>query len=56
MTGGLWSLATVIGPILLIIAIIWALWSNRKAKDRTIRDAERGARELREDLEDDQVH
>ncbi len=55
MPGGWWGIVVVLGPILLIVALIWAFRSNRKADDRTIRKAERGARELREDLEDEQV-
>lgn len=50
----LWSLATIVGPILLIGFIIWAFVKNRKAPDSTVRRAEEGARELREDLDQDE--
>ena len=44
---GLWSLITVVGPILLIAAIIWAYLRNRTAGRASVARAERGARELR---------
>lgn len=50
----LWSLATILGPILLIGFIIWAFVKNRQAPDSTVRKAEEGARELREDLDQDE--
>lgn len=51
MTGWLWSLITVLGPILLIGAVAWMFVRNRNARRGTVDQAERGARELREDLE-----
>lgn len=31
MGSGLWSIATIIGPLLLIAIIIWAVLSNRRS-------------------------
>jgi cbb3-type cytochrome oxidase subunit 3 len=53
MTGWLWSLATILGPILLIGAIIYAFLRNRGGSRSEVRRAERGAVELREDLQRD---
>lgn len=44
--------ATVIGPILLLAAVIWACLRNRRASRSNEARAERGARELRHDIED----
>ena len=52
MTGWLWSLATILGPILLIAAIVWAFLRNRNPRPGEIERAERGARELRQDIEE----
>ncbi len=46
------SFATVIGPILLLGAIIWAWTRNRKTSDRVDRKAEQGARDLQRELEE----
>lgn len=53
MTGWFWSLITIVGPILLIGAIIWAFMRNRTAGRGNVERAERGARELREDINRD---
>ncbi len=55
MTGWLWSLATILGPILLIAAIVWAFLRNRNPRPGEIERAERGARELRQDIEEDEA-
>ena len=55
MTGWLWSLATILGPILLIGVILWAVLRNRQGGPREIERAERGAKELREDIEEDEA-
>lgn len=55
MTGWLWTLTTILGPILLIGAIVWAYWRNRKPRPGEIERAERGARELRQELEEDEA-
>lgn len=46
------ALATVIGPILLLGVLIWAWLRNRQASRSNKIKAERGARELRRDIED----
>jgi len=43
----------ILGPMLLIGAIVWAWARNRKTDTVTDRKAERGARELRKDIERD---
>ena len=49
--GGLWSVMTVVGPIILALVILYALFRNRKASsDQEIARTERGTRELREEL------
>jgi len=53
MTGWLWSLATILGPILLIAAIGWAYFRNRNPRPGEIARAEQGARELRQELEEE---
>lgn len=55
MTGWLWTLVTILGPLLLIAAIVWAYLRNRKPAPGEIARAERGARELREELEEDEA-
>jgi hypothetical protein len=52
---GLLPLVTVVGPILLLAAIIWAYFSNRNAGRASIERAERGARELRREIEKDEA-
>lgn len=39
--GNLWSLATFIGPILLIVAIVWAISRNRRQTPEEIARTER---------------
>jgi len=53
MTGWLWSLATILGPILLIGAILYAFFRNRGGTRREVDRAERGAAEFREELKRD---
>ena len=48
--GSVWSLAIIIGPILLIGAIIFAWFRNRNTSDRLERKADEGARALREEI------
>ena len=51
--GPLWGAVTIIGPILFFAIILWAYLSNRKGRDKgEIAEAERGAREVREDIKD----
>ena len=53
--GWFWSLATILGPILLIGAIIWAFLRNRNPRPEELARAERGARELREEIEEEEA-
>ena len=53
MSGAMWSLVTILGPILLIAAIVWAFLRNRGARPGSFERAERGAEELRDELERD---
>ena len=55
MMGWLWTLITILGPILLIGAILWAWLRNRNPRPGEIAQAERGARELREELEEEEA-
>lgn len=32
MSGGWWSLMTILGPIVLAVAIAWAILNNRRSK------------------------
>lgn len=49
--GGLWGVMTVVGPIVLALVILYALFRNKTASsDRDIARTERGTRELREQL------
>lgn len=45
------AIATIIGPILLLAVLIWAWLRNRQASRSNEIQAERGARELRRDIE-----
>ena len=50
--GTLWSLLTVIGPLLLAGAILWALLRNRaRERPEDIARSEQGARELRDRID-----
>ena len=49
--GSVWSIAVVIGPILLLAAAIYVWTRNRSAGGRTVEQSERGARKLREELD-----
>ena len=51
MAGGIWSVALILGPLLLLALIIWAFLRNRGASRQTTERAERGAAELRDEIE-----
>lgn len=55
MTGWLWTLITILGPILLIAAILWAYLRTRNPRPGEIARAEQSARELREELEEEEA-
>lgn len=47
----LWILIDIVGPLLLIGALVWVFLRNRRRPRGEVEQAERGARELREQLE-----
>jgi hypothetical protein len=51
----LWPIVTVLGPLLLLAALIWGFMRNRGQSAAGVQRSEDGARELREkiDREDD---
>lgn len=51
--GALWSVITILGPILLLAAIIYAWWRNRTGNRAQVERAERGAAEVRQDIRED---
>jgi len=51
----LWSVITIVAPLLLIAALIWAYFRNRNASRGSVERAERGARELRRELEEEEA-
>jgi hypothetical protein len=51
--GWLWSLLTVVGPLLLLSLFVWATLRNRNAPRSNRERAERGAKEVREDIDQD---
>ncbi|HEX7711362.1 MAG TPA: hypothetical protein VF418_10545 [Sphingomonadaceae bacterium] len=54
MTFPFWFFATVIGPVLLILAIYWGFWRNRGGRARRSEQrSEQGARELRAEIASD---
>ena len=48
----LWSLATILGPILLLAVVFYAWARNRNAPKGNKERAERGAREVREEIKE----
>ncbi|MGV2497127.1 hypothetical protein [Pelagerythrobacter aerophilus] len=50
----IWGVAVILGPILLLAVAIYVWARNRQAGPRSVEQSERGARELREDLEERQ--
>ena len=55
MTGWMWILINFIGPFLLLAVLVWAFLRNRRARPGEIERAERGARELRQELEEEEA-
>jgi hypothetical protein len=49
--GDFWGLVLIGGPLLLLLVIIWGFVRNRQASRSTTQRAERGAAELRDDIE-----
>ena len=50
----IWTLVTILGPVLLIAAIVYAFIRSRSTSRREEIEGERGARELRHELEEDE--
>ena len=50
--GSIWTPITIVGPILLIAVIVYGK-RNRDGGARNVREAERGAQRLREDIAHD---
>jgi hypothetical protein len=55
MTGWMWILINFVGPFLLLAVIVWAYLRNRRSSPGEIERSERGARELREEIERDEA-
>ncbi|WP_165362115.1 hypothetical protein [Qipengyuania thermophila] len=53
--GWLWMLVTVLGVVLLGAAILYAFRANKSAPPRNVAVAEEGAREVRDELAEDQA-
>jgi hypothetical protein len=51
----LWFVIDIVAPLLLIAAIVWAYFHNRNAGRASLERAERGARELRREIEEDEA-
>lgn len=51
----LWIVISILGPALLILALIWVFLRNRRAPRAEIERAERGARELRARLDEEEA-
>ena len=47
----IWTLMTILGPLLLIGAIVYAYIRNKNSSPEEKAAAERGAREVREDID-----
>ncbi len=53
MNGVMWALINIVGPLLLLGALVWVFLRNRRRPPGEIAEAERGAVRLREDLQRD---
>lgn len=52
--GWLWSLVVILGPLLLIAAIVWATLRVRNASRSSLERAEQSARDVREGIAHDE--
>ena len=52
-SGGLYGVVTIVGPILLLAALAFAMLRNRKRTPADRRRTEQATRELREQLSDE---
>lgn len=55
MTGGLWGLLTILGPIVLAAVLIWAMLHNRSSRREIERTEEATKRLYEEQNADDQA-
>ena len=55
MAGWLWIVIDIVGPLLLIGVLIWAWQRNRAAGRANFEQAERGARQVRREIEEDEA-
>ena len=51
MPGDIWGLVLILGPLVLLGVIVWAFARNRAAGRANVDRAERGAVEVREEIE-----
>lgn len=53
MPADIWGIVLILGPLILLLVIIWAFLRNRAAGRANLEQAERGAERLREQIERD---
>ena len=51
----LWIVIDIVGPLLLVAVLAWAILRNRKARPGEIARAEQGARDLRREIDADEA-
>jgi hypothetical protein len=51
----LWIVIDIVGPLLLMVVVIWLVVRNRRARRAEIARAEQGARELRAELDEEEA-
>lgn len=51
----LWHIIDIVGPLLLLAAITWAVLRNRRARPGEIERSEQGARDLRRELDEEEA-
>jgi len=50
----IWGVAVILGPIILLVVAIYVWMRNKQDGTRSVEQSERGARKLREDLDERQ--
>ena len=55
MNGIMWGLINIVGPLLLLAALVYVFVRNRRRPRDEIERAERGAREVREEIAEDEA-